>query len=82
MAYLKNELPPAVIKDPLADHEYLRLTPVSKGLLPGFFRTAGSSLTKNEYYQVAGQMKPEEIPLEVVEKLDSICEIFELAKHS
>ena len=29
-------------------------------------------VTKNEYYQIAFQMKPEEIPAEVKEKLDAI----------
>lgn len=72
--YLENQLPPAVHRDPLADHDYLNATPASKTLLPGFFEAARVPLTKNEYYQVAAQMLPEEIPNEVMEKLDIICE--------
>lgn len=80
--YLKNQLPPAVYRDPLADHDYLNATPASKTLLPGFFEAAGVPLTKNEYYQVAAQMLPEEISDEVKEKLDQICEVFEVKDHS
>jgi len=76
--YLKNQLPPAVYRDPLADHDYLNATPASKTLLPGFFEAADVPLTKNEYYQVAAQMLPEEIPDEVKEKLDKICEAFNI----
>jgi hypothetical protein len=78
--YLKDQLPPTVIKDPLSDHDFLNATPASKKLLPGFFEAAGLSITKNEYYQVAAQMQREEIPGEVREKLDSICEALNLSK--
>ncbi len=54
------------------DDDYLERTPASKTLLPGFFKAASVPLTKNEYYQVAAQMLPEEIPGEVKEKLDVI----------
>ena len=46
--------------------------------MPGFFEAADVPLTKNEYYQVAAQMLPEEIPDEVKEKLDKICEAFNI----
>jgi len=71
--FLENELPPAVIKDPLANHDYLNLTPASKTLLPGAFAAVGDKITKDEYYLIAEQMKPEEIPPEVSEKLDEIA---------
>lgn len=71
--YLKNELPPAVYKNPLSDHDYLNSTAASKTLLPGFFREADLNITRQEYYQIASQMLPEEIPDEVKEKLDLIC---------
>lgn len=76
LSYLQNELPPAVFQNPNGDHDYLNATPASKTLLPGFFKAAGMPLTKNEYYQVAAQMQQEEIPSEVKEKLDLICEAF------
>jgi len=74
--YLKNQLPPAVYTNPLFEHDYLNVTPASKTLLPGFFESANLLLTKNEYYQIAAQMLPEEIPNEIKEKLDVIYEIF------
>jgi hypothetical protein len=74
--YLRNQLPPAVLRDPLADHDYLNVTPASKTLLPGFFEAAGVSVTKHEYYQISAQMEPDEIPGEIQEKLDLICGAF------
>jgi hypothetical protein len=70
--FLREELPPAVLRNPLGEHDYLNVTPASKTLLPAFFQPAGISITKNEYYQIAAQMLPEEIPAEVSEKLDLI----------
>jgi predicted ATPase len=70
--YLRNELPPAVFNNPLAEHPFLNREPASKILLPEFFKAAGVSLPKKEYYQIASQMLPEEIPEEVREKLDAI----------
>jgi len=72
--FLADQLPPAVLRDPLGDHDYLDGTPVSKSLLPTFFRRADLQLGKSEYYLVAEQMKPEEIPAEVREKLDAIAD--------
>lgn len=74
--YLKDELPPVVYKDPLGEHEYLKVTPVSKTLLPDFFKAAGISITRKEYYHIAQQMLKEEIPPEVIEKLDLIDKHF------
>jgi hypothetical protein len=49
--------------------------------LPGFFEAANLPLTKSEYYQIASQMLPEEIPGEVAEKLDAICETLGIKKE-
>lgn len=70
--YLRNKLPGEIFNAPLADHDYLNRTPASKTLLPGFFDAADIRLPKNEYYKIAEQMKPDEIPSEVKEKLDQI----------
>lgn len=78
MEYLRNRLPPIVFNNPLGDDEYLNRTPASKELLPGFFEAAGMNLTKNEYYQIAAKMLPHEIPAEVKEKLDIICNLFKI----
>jgi hypothetical protein len=74
IAYLREQLPPAIFKDPSTNHEYLKSTPVSKTLIPEFFEKAGLRLSKNEYYQIAAQMGPDEIPIEVTYKLDTICD--------
>jgi hypothetical protein len=70
--FLSNELPPAVFSNPLGEHDYLAATPASKTLLPSFFNAAGISLTKEEYYTIAAQMEPHELPSEVFEKLSAI----------
>ena len=70
--YLDDQLPRAVIRNPLADHDYLASTRASKTLLPGFFDVAGLDLSKNEYYLVAEEMRPEEPPAEIEEKLNQI----------
>lgn len=74
--YLKDQLPPAVYRNPLAEHDYLLSTRASKTFLPDFFRAAGVEISKQEYYLLAEKMAPEEIPEEVREKLDRIAEAF------
>ncbi len=75
-SYLRDQLPPAVFRDPLGPHQFFNSTPVSKGLLPAFFKAADLQITKPEYYVVAAQMKRDEIPEEVKEKLDAIARAF------
>lgn len=70
--HLRDQLPPAVLRDPVGDHQYLGGEPVSKTLLPGVFKASDLSITKHEYYLIAGQMLPDEIHPEVREKLDLI----------
>jgi len=70
--FLRGELPPAVITNPLADHDFLNNVAVSKTLLPRYFERCRVSLSRGDYYLIARQMLPEEIPNEVVEKLDLI----------
>jgi predicted ATPase len=72
--FLQDQLPPAVLNNPLGDYDYLAATPASKTLLPGFFAAAGIPLTKEEYYQIAKKMEPSEIPDEVNQKLTAIYE--------
>ena len=73
--FLTDELPGAVIRNPLGDSDYLNATPVSKSLLPSFLAEANLFLPKNEYYQIAEQMTEAEIAPEVREKLDTIYRI-------
>ena len=70
--YLRNELPPAVYEHPLREHEYLQEIPARKTLLPGLFRTMHLRVNTNEYYRIAEQMQPGEVPQEVSTKLDAI----------
>jgi hypothetical protein len=72
-AFLRDQLPPAVYRDPLTHHEYLRTAPASKTLIPGYFKTAQLPITKSEYYLVAETMTPDELPKEVSEKLDALA---------
>ncbi len=76
-SFLQDELPPAAYRDPLGNHDFWVNTPVSKTLLPRFFQEVQLPLSKAEYYLVAEQMLPEEIPAEVKSKLDRMAELFE-----
>jgi len=76
--YLRDQLPPAIFRDPLGMHDYLVRTPASKTLLPELFSIAGIDISKNEYYLIADQMKSDEIAPEVKEKLDAIQKAFGL----
>ena len=77
--YLRDELPGAVLREPLGDHDYLNRTPASKTLLPGFFKAIQTHLPKRDYYFIAEQMKPQEIAHEVKQKLDDISLAFGLS---
>lgn len=73
--FLKNSLPPAVLNDPLGEHDYLNATPASKNILPQFFKAIGLQMRKSDYYQIATMMKREEIHTEIGEKLDRIADV-------
>jgi hypothetical protein len=70
--YLRDQLPPAVYRDPLKDHDYLDSTPASKTLLPELFRRIDMPIGKSEYYLIAAQMRQDEIGDEVKAILDAI----------
>ncbi|MDA8239706.1 MAG: AAA family ATPase [Nitrospiraceae bacterium] len=70
--YLHDQLPPAVYRSPLDQHDYLESTPASKTLLPELFRKLDMQIGKNEYYLIAAQMKQDELCNEIKEKLDGI----------
>jgi hypothetical protein len=74
--FLQDQLPPAVYRDPLAHHDFWVNTPASKTLLPALFQAVQLPLSKEEYYLIAEQMLPEEIPLEVGSKLERMAELF------
>ena len=72
MQFLRDTLPPSVLREPTGIHDYLNATPASKTILPGLFSAAEIQIRKNEYYQIASQMNRDEIAMEVTEKLDII----------
>lgn len=76
--YLRDQLPPPVFRDPLQPHDYLTSIPASKTLLPEFFKVAGISISKREYYLVAQQMRADEVASEIRDKLDGIQQAFRL----
>jgi hypothetical protein len=75
--YLEDNLPPAVLREPLGDHEYLRTTKARESILPPALSAAGlPGFHYTRYHEIAAVMTPEEIHPEVVEKLDGICRAF------
>lgn len=71
---LEEQLPPAVLRTPLVEHDFLEALRASKTLLPKFFEAAGVSMPKRDYYLVAEQMQRDELVPEVEEKLDQLSE--------
>ncbi len=67
---MENLLPPAIMKNPLGNHHYLKVTAASKELLPEFFKDF--PLQKSDYYQIAEKMKPEEIHSDIKNFLDKL----------
>ena len=77
--YLQDNLPPAVLRDPLGDHDYLRQTKARESIIPPALEAAGFfGIPYTEYSAIAALMKPEEIHPEVREKLDAIQRAFRL----
>ncbi len=77
--FLRDELPPAALKDPLGDHDYLESTPASKSLLPALFKKLGLSIFKKDYFQIAQQMNVDEIHQEIIEKLDHLAAALDIS---
>ncbi len=77
--YLQDELPPAVLRDPLGTHDYLDNTPVSKTLLPAYLQRCDLHINKIDYFKIAERMLPEEIHGDVRDMLDAIAEAFGIA---
>jgi AAA domain, putative AbiEii toxin, Type IV TA system len=80
--YITNELPKAVVSDPLGDHAFLQSETASKTFLPALFAAAGLGIRKADYYLVALSMRADEIPPEVAEKLDAIVESLSVASEA
>ena len=75
--YLRENLPPGVIRDPFVDHPYLRNTKARVEILPPVLAAAElPAFPDYRFHEIAAVMKPDEIHPEVVEKLDAICKAF------
>ena len=77
LSYWRNAFPPAIVKDPIADHAYLVEAKARTMLVAPLLEAAGlHGLPYTRYHEIAERMRPEEIHPEVVEKLDAICRAF------
>jgi hypothetical protein len=75
--YLTENLPPAVLRDPLGEHLVLNATKARTELLPPALTAAGlPALPYTRYHEIAAVMRRHEIHPEVVEKLDGIMRAF------
>lgn len=71
--HFEDAYPPAFLKDPLGDHQYLNSTKARTNLIPPALEAAGlPAIPYTRFNEIAALMKPEEIHPEVKEKLDSI----------
>ena len=77
MLYMKDQLPPALYKNPF-DSSHSLHEAKGKILLANIFNQAGLDIKETDYYQLAAQMKKDEIHPEVVEKLDAIAKHFDI----
>ena len=76
-AYMRRELPPGAIDDPLGNHPFLNGTKARTDILPPILNAAGiHELPYTRYHEIAHVMLPDEIHPEVIEKLDAICRAF------
>jgi predicted ATPase len=71
--FLKGNFPPPALTDPLKDSDYLVATAASKSVLPDFLEKTETKLSKKDYFQIAAQMKPDEIHPEVKTNLDAMA---------
>ena len=77
LRHWRDEMPPAVVRDPLGDHEYLNVTKARTRLIPPLLDAAGlADLPYTRFHEIAQCMLPGEIHPEVTEKLDAICRAF------
>ncbi len=77
--HLNDNLPPAVVREPLGDHDYLKNTKARDTLIPPILSAAGLlGLPYTRYAEIAALMLPDEIHPEVKEKLDLMQRAFGL----
>jgi hypothetical protein len=75
--YIADKLPPAVVREPLGNDDYLNTVKARTNLISPILQAAGLvSIPHTRYHEIAALMKPEEIHPEVREKLDAIEKAF------
>ena len=75
--WMKKQLPLAWHENPLENSDFMQGLQ-GKDFLSKFFQEARLDVEKKDFYQIAAQMKKDEIYPEVIEKLDSIAKHFNL----
>lgn len=77
--WMQDNLPPAVLREPLGNHEFLNNTKARTNLIPPILTAAGfAGIPHTRYAEIAARMRPEEIHPEAREKLDLIQRAFRL----
>ena len=76
--YMKRQLPPVLYDDLFELSNYFKETK-AKNFLANVMIAAGLDVREADFYQIAAQMKKDEIHPEVIEKLDVIAKHFNLA---
>ena len=74
---IKKQLPQTVHEEPFKTTAILQDTK-GKKLLSNLMQEAGIDIKESDHYQIAAEMKEDEIHPEVVEKLDAIAQHFEM----
>ena len=78
--YLRENMPPRLMSDPLSDIPMLVSSKARSDLLPPALEAAGVlEMLYTEYFRIAAVMQPHEIHPEVTEKLDGILTAFGIA---
>ena len=75
---LEDNLPPAVIRNPMGEHDELKERK-AKNILSATFGAAG--INESDYSLIAAQMNRDEIHSEVIEKLDAIADCLGIEKN-
>lgn len=77
--YIQDKLPPAVVREPLGDDEYLNTVKARTRLIAPILEAAGlAGVHYTRFHEIAALMKPDEIHPEVKDKLDAIQKAFGL----
>ncbi len=75
--HFRQTYPPAFLRDPLGDIDFIKSTKARTRLLPPALTAGGlPGFPYTRYHEIASIMRPEEVHPEVKEKLDLLCKAF------